>query len=279
MISLRSAARVVTGLTAVALFVTGVYLFFPASRIDEALDAVLSPQGLSLTPHAHKTLLPGVAWDGVKLSSDKGMLLKFDRLSVRPQFLPLLAGKVRVSADARVGNGALALTYGVNGREAVELDASGLNLADIPFFATILGAHAAGEIWSRGVLQRGQQGVGGELKLEIKRLEFSGVKLGAFPLPDVSGLTTQGMIRVTNGAARLESLTLQGEGIYMRLSGDLPSGEAAAVTPLNMTLEIMPKPDFLERQKLVFMLLAKFMVSPGVYRTPIKGTLLKPEIL
>jgi type II secretion system protein N len=108
---------------------------------------------------------------------------------------------------------------------------------------------------------------------------LSGVKLGAFPLPDASNLRTQGMVRVTNGAVRLESLTLEGEGIYMRLSGDLPSGANATSTPLNLELEIMPKPEFLEKQKLVFMLLAKFAVSPGVYRLPIRGTLLKPEIL
>jgi len=41
----------------------------------------------------------------------------------------------------------------------------------------------------------------------------------------------------------------------------------------------MPKPEFLEKQKLVFLLLAKFMSAPGVYRVPIKGTMLKPEIL
>ena len=65
----------------------------------------------------------------------------------------------------------------------------------------------------------------------------------------------------------------------MRLSGDLPSGTNAGVTPLAMSLEIMPKPEFLEKQKLVFLLLTKFMVSPGVYKVPIRGTLLKPEIL
>jgi hypothetical protein len=46
-----------------------------------------------------------------------------------------------------------------------------------------------------------------------------------------------------------------------------------------MILEIMPKPEFLEKQKLVFMLLARFMTSPGVYTVPIRGTLLKPVIL
>jgi type II secretion system protein N len=87
------------------------------------------------------------------------------------------------------------------------------------------------------------------------------------------------MIRVSNGIARLESFSLQGDGVYMRLSGDLPSGANAATAPLSLVLEIMPKPEFLDKQKLVFMVLAKFMTSPGVYKIPIKGTLLKPEIL
>jgi type II secretion system protein N len=105
------------------------------------------------------------------------------------------------------------------------------------------------------------------------------VKLGAFALPDVRDLTSQGMLRVTDGKLRLESFTLQGEGIHMRLSGDIPTGANAVNLPINLTLEIMPKPDFLEKEKLVFMLLTQFMVSPGVYHVPITGTLLKPVVM
>jgi len=65
----------------------------------------------------------------------------------------------------------------------------------------------------------------------------------------------------------------------MRLSGDIPTGANAAVTPLNMSLQIMPKPDFLDKQKLVFMLLGRFMTAPGIYTVPIRGTLLKPVII
>jgi hypothetical protein len=56
-------------------------------------------------------------------------------------------------------------------------------------------------------------------------------------------------------------------------------GMHADAAPLELMLEIMPKPEFIEKQRLVFLLLTKFMASPGVYRVPIKGTLLKPEIL
>lgn len=261
------------------LFVLFSYLLFPASRIDAVIARVLSQQGLTLAPEVHKTLLPGLAWDKPVLSSEQGPLLRCERLQVRALLLPLLAGRAVVSGAATIGSGHLDIRYALNGKAALDLDADAISLADIPFFKSILGAKAAGNLWSRGSLLRGAKGLNGDLKLEIKQLEFSGIKLGAFPLPDAANLKTQGMVRVSDGKARLESFTIEGDGLYMRLSGDVPSGADAASSPLNMTLEIMPKPEFLEKQKLVFMLLAKFMTAPGVYTVPIKGTLLKPTIL
>ena len=240
---------------------------------------VLSKQGLTLSPAVHKTLLPGLAWDNMLLSSQQGPLLSCERLQVRALMLPLFAGRAVLAAGATIGKGHLNIRYALNGKAALTLEAESMPLSDIPFFKSVLGAKAAGSLWSQGTLQRGPKGLNGDLKLEIKQLEFSGVKLGAFPLPDVADLKTQGMVRVSDGKARLESFTLEGDGIYMRLSGDLPSGASAAATPLNMNMEIMPTAEFLEKQKLVFLLLAKFMVSPGVYNVPIRGTLLKPEIM
>ena len=262
-------------------FLLGVftYLLFPMGRVNAVINQQLAAQGLTLTPGAHKTILPGLAWNDLLLSSDRGALLRCERLKLQLGLLSLLKGRVTVAAAASIGSGRLDLEYGVTGKKALVLHADGISLAAVPFFKTVLGAKAGGSLWSEGSVTRGPQGLNGELKLEIRQLEFSGVKLGAFPLPDAANLRSQGMVRVTNGNARLESFTLQGEGIYMRLSGDIPSGANAANAPLNLVLEIMPKPEFLEKQKLVFMLLARFAASPGVYRLPIRGTLLKPEIL
>lgn len=262
-----------------AFFLLFSYMLFPTARIDAALSQILSRQGLTLSPAVHKTLLPGLAWDDMQLSSADGPLLNCERLQLRALLLPLFAGRAVVSGRMTIGTGRLDIRYALNGKAALDLDTDGINLAGIPFFKSVLGAKAAGVLWSQGKLQRGAKGLSGDLKLEVKQLEFSGVKLGAFPLPDAANLKTQGMVRVSDGKARLESFTLEGDGVYMRLSGDLPLGANAAVTPLNMSLVIMPKPDFLEKQKLVFMLLARFMTSPGVYTVPIRGTLLKPEIL
>lgn len=266
-------------LVAGVLFVGFIYLFFPTGRIDSAIERQLEPQGLKLSPGSHKTLLPGLAWDNLLLSSPQGVLLHSDRLQIRPLLLPLITGRAVFSGSAQVGKGALNLKYALNGKEALDLSTSGINLSEIPFFKTVLGARTAGVLWCQGKLLRGQRGLNGDVKLEVRQLEFSGIRLGAFPLPDATGLKTQGMVRVIDSRARLESFTLEGDGLYMRLSGDLPTAANAGAAPLDLTLEIMPKAEFLEKQKLVFMLLAKFMVSPGVYRLPIRGTLLKPEII
>src|SRR6185369_12120828 len=149
--------------------------------------------------------------------------------------------KVRLGAQASAGAGKLDLEYGLTGTKALDLHIDSISLADIPFFKTVLGAKAGGALWSEGIVTRGPKGLNGELKLEVKQLEFAGVKLGAFPLPDAANLRSQGMVRVTNGRVRLESFTLQGEDVYMRLSGDLPGGANAANMPINLVLEIMPK--------------------------------------
>jgi type II secretion system protein N len=261
------------------LFIVCVYLAFPSQRINEVVDRVLLSQGLTLSPAVHKTILPGLAWDNALLSSRQGPLLRFDRVSVRPLLLKLLTGRVVLSSAASLGGGHLKLEQALFGRQSVQVAADRLALAEMPFFKTVLGASVGGSLWSEGRVSRGPQGWNGELKLEISRLEFSGIRLGAFPLPDAVNLNSKGMVRIMAGKARLESLNLQGEGVYMRLSGDLPLGVNPEAAPLDLVLEIMPKPEFLEKQKLVFLLLAKFMVSPGVYRVPIRGTLLKPEIL
>jgi type II secretion system protein N len=263
----------------VALFLLFSYMLFPTGRIDAAIAQILARQGLTLSPEVHKTFLPGLAWDDLLLSSEQGPLLSCRRLQVRALLLPLLVGRAVVSGGATIGNGHLDVRYALNGKAGLDLDAEGIALADIPFFKSVLGAQVAGTLWSQGKMQRGAKGLNGDLKLEVKQLEYSGVKLGSFPLPDAVNLKTQGMVRVTDGKARLESFTVEGDGIYMRLSGDIPSGANAGTAPLNMSLEIMPKPDFMEKQKLVFLLLAKFMTSPGVYTVPIRGTLLKPQIL
>ena len=74
----------------------------------------------------------------------------------------------------------------------------------------------------------------------------------------------------------LESFTFQGEGLYARLKGYFPQATPLGDAPLNLSLELMPKPEFLEKQKFVFLLLNKYLTTPGHYDIPVRGTLAKP---
>jgi type II secretion system protein N len=271
----------ITGLSVAGLFLLLglIYLFLPIDRINSLITRYLEGQGLALSPAAHKTVVPGLAWNNLLLSSSQGTLVSCERLAIRPLLGPLLVGRLKLGASGIVRDGRFDLEYGLNGKEAFSLDSDGINLADIPFFKTILSAKVGGNLWIKGAALRSPKGLNGELRFELKQLEFSGVKLGGFSLPDAANLRSQGMIRITDGRLRVESFTLQGEGLHMRISGEIPSGDNAVNAPINLILEIMPKPDFMERQKLVFMLLTKFMISPGNFRIPIHGTLLKPAIL
>ncbi len=259
------------------LFLLFSYLLFPTERIDGIIGQTLSRQGLTLAPAVRKTLLPGLAWDKLLVSSEQGPLFASDRLQIRFLFLPLLTGRAVIETSATIGAGELDIRTGLTGKTALDLSADGVPLAGVPFFKSVMGAKMAGTLWSRGKLLRSAKGINGDVKLEIKQLEFSGIKLGDFPLPDATNMKAQGMVRLTNGRARVESFTLESDGLYMRLSGDIPV-DGIAETQLNMMLEIMPKAELLDKQKLVFLMLAKFMVSPGVYNVPVRGTLLKPVI-
>jgi type II secretion system protein N len=269
----------VAGLILIGLFLLFglIYIFIPAKRVNGIINRHLEKQELSLAPAAHKSLLPGLAWDSPVLSSPQGALVSCDMFTLRPLLLPLLAGRIKLGAYATVRGGHLDLEYGLNGRQALAVDSSGINLADIPLFKSVLSARVAGILWIKGAASRSSKGLNGEVRLEIQKLEFSGVKLGGLSLPDAANLHSQGMIRISDDRLRLESFTIQGEGVYMRLSGDIPNGDVFNA-PLNLILEIMPQPEYWERQKLVFLLLSKFMVSPGNFRIPIRGTLLKPVV-
>ena len=112
----------------------------------------------------------------------------------------------------------------------------------------------------------------------MREAELAGVKIGDMPLPDASYQEVRGALRVEKGHALLKSFSLNGDGIYVRLKGDTALATPLGNSPLNLTLEMMPKPAFLERQKFVFLLLTKYQSSPGAFSIPIHGTLAHPAL-
>ncbi|KAF0219743.1 MAG: hypothetical protein FD174_1756 [Geobacteraceae bacterium] len=250
---------------------------------DEALQGVVARgferEGYSFQAERFgKTFPLGIKVRNMVISGNRGALVKADEASARLRFFPLLTGRVRISYHAGIGGGSVTGDLFPQRGGEMHLEMSGVRLEDIPFFSTVTGAQVKGALRVKGSFRGPQSAARGELQIEVKDAALTGVKIGETPLPDASYSTVQGMLRISGGKATLESLTFQGEGLYVRLRGDIPLVTPLTAAPLNLTLELMPKPELLEKQKFVFLLLVKYLSTPGHYQIPVKGTLAKPAI-
>lgn len=265
---------------AIVVFLFLSLFLVPDREIQDLAARIVEREGYELRAARFGMAFPiGLKAADLKISSDKGPVLNAKKASIRLRLMPLLTGKVSFGYRLDIGAGVVRGTFSPrNGGFVIE--AAGIRLEDIPFFQTVAGASVKGGLRLSGSMNGREKGKepGGEVRLEVKGANVSGVKIGEIPLPDADYTTVQGMVRRKGGIILLESFTLQGEGLYVRLKGDFPLATPPGSAPLNLAVELMPKPDFLEKQKFVFLLLAKYLVSPGNYLIPIKGTLAKPLI-
>ncbi len=261
------------------LLVIFTILFIPAREIRDALARGLEQQGYSIrTGYFGKAFPLGVKARNLEILDERGSLLKLDEATARIAIMPLLAGKVVVNYHAEIGKGTIEGHFSPLRNRDFSAVTDGVELEDIPFFRTVAGARVKGDLDSNIEFRGEGSGFGGEARISVNGAVLNGLKIGGMPLPDASYETIRGMYRVNEGRGTLESLSLQGRGLYVRLRGDIPCTSPPGSAPLNLTLELMPKPVFLENQKFVFLLLVKYLTSPGHYQIPIRGTLAKPTI-
>ncbi|GAM08757.1 hypothetical protein OR1_01031 [Geobacter sp. OR-1] len=259
------------------LFLYLTVMFVPSTELQRLANRVMAPHGLKLSATSFGKAFPlGVSAKGVSLASQSGEVLTFDRFTLRLRLLPLFGARMVFSCTGTIGKGTIEMETELTRKRRTDFSCRNIRLEDIPFFRTVAGAQAKGELRIKGDLQGKGQNAKGSLQLEASNLDLKGVSISGTPLPDASYRTLQGMLRISGGKTLLESVTLQGEGLYVRLSGSMPASGSLADTPIDLKLELMPKPAFLESQKFIFLLLAKYTVSPGNYLLPIRGTLGSP---
>ena len=264
---------------AIISFVFLTLLFTPNDAIKGALVRLADNAGYTLDCTKLGKRFPiGLKADALELSSAKGSLIKLSDARVRLELLPLLIGKVRLSYEAKIGAGEIEGDVDLGRAKGWNLQCRRVRLEDIPFFTTVAAARVRGELRLTGNLATRKGAGDGDMQLEVRGAELAGVKIGEMPLPDASYKEVRGALSIQKGRAVLKSFTLNGDGIYVRLKGDTALTSPLGNSPLNLTMEMMPKPAFLERQKFVFLLLTKYQSSPGVFSVPIRGTLAHPAI-
>jgi len=262
------------------LFLFLTVLFIPATTLLNSANSGLSQYGLKLDAASFAKALPlGIKGSGITLSSASGELLRVGKGRLLLELLPLLSGKVVLAIDAEIGSGTLVSSLSLFRRPSTRVEIKNVRLEDIPFFQNVAGMKTSGILSGRVETSGSVTKARGSVQLEVQGAELSGIKIGEMPLPDASYRTVQGLIRINEGKGSIESFTLQGDDLYVRLKGGLPLADPLAATPLDLSLELMPKAALLEKQKLIFLLLLKYQDTPGHYLIPVKGTLGKPQVL
>lgn len=263
---------------ALVLLMVLTVILVPVAEVKGVVTRALAREGYVVETEEFRKSFPlGFGVKNAEIRDERGLLLKLDSATFRLKFLPLFIGKIVLDADARIRDGEVSASYQPRTSQ-ISLRSERLRLQDLPLLQVASGANLQGELFLDGSFRGKGTALNGALRMEIKQAELSGIKVSEMPLPDASYETIRGMFRVSSGTGNLESLTFQGDGIYIRLKGTLAMAKSVGAAPLNLTIELMPKPEFLEKQKLVFLLLAKYQKSPGSYQIPVTGTLLNPVI-
>ncbi|HOP39806.1 MAG TPA: type II secretion system protein GspN [Geobacteraceae bacterium] len=253
-------------------------LLVPSAEIKGVIVRGVAKNGYVMTTEQFGKAFPlGIKARNAVVSDGRGTLLKLDRASIYLKLLPLCIGRVVVDFRMQIKEGEGHVEFRPR-QNSVSVQLENILLEDIPLLEVVTGANIKGRLYVDGSFAGRGRKTEGALKMEVRKAELSAIKIGEIPLPDASYETIRGMFRVASRKGTLESFAFQGQGIYIRIKGSLPVSGPLARAPLDLVLELMPKPDFLERQKLVFMMLAKYQKSPGSYRIPIKGVLMKPVI-
>ncbi|MBJ6726637.1 type II secretion system protein GspN [Geomesophilobacter sediminis] len=263
----------------VVLFVLLTVWFIPNDAIMGLMQRGAENAGYTLAFTGFGKRPPlAVKADAMELTSAKGPLLKLTQVKAGLEILPLFTGKVRLGYQGRIGAGEVRGDVDLGKGKGWGIEGSKIRLEDIPFFTSVAGAQAKGELKLQGRVADKKGAPAGELQLQVSGAELAGVKIGEMPLPDAKYRDVRGALGIDGGVAHLKSFTLDGDGIYVRLKGDVPLAQPAGNSVLNLTLEMMPRPEFLERQKFIFLVLLKYQTSPGAYTIPIRGTLAHPAL-
>jgi type II secretion system protein N len=269
---------IAAGVVSLVLLLLLTIIFIPVGEIKGVVERGLAREGYVLQVAEFKKTFPlGITVSNALVSDERGVLLKLDSATFRVQLLPLFIGKVAFEAQARIGEGELSANIQPR-TSTISVHAERVRLQDVPLLQIATGANIRGDLFLDGSFTGEGTALQGEMRMEIGQADLRSIKISGMPFPDASYETIRGMFKASGGIGNLESLTFQGDGIYIRLKGTLGMTGPLDSAPLNLTIELMPKPDFLEKQKLIFLLLAKYMKSPGSYRIPVTGTVTNPAI-
>lgn len=266
------------GVAALLLLLCLTLMMIDPADIFGVVTRLAARQGVSVTAKSITRRFPlGLRMESVSITSDRPILV-IDRLDIQIPILQLLTGTATARITGSIGEGNFTVTASGRTTPMFTIDARQIRLERIPILAETLSGTVTGGVSVSGTVTGIPPKTRGEIRIDSRGIETRGITIGGVPLPDSIYRSFRGALTVSGDKLEVTSFSLDGEGIYLRLSGSIPLSPPIMSAPLSLTLEILPRPEIVERQKLVFLLLSRYLTSPGSYRLPLSGTLASPRI-
>lgn len=273
-------AVVVAILTAILLLPYLILCFIPDQAILNALNSSVAEKGFSIQADSLGRPFPlGISARKFVLSDKAGVVwLRGDFARARINITPLLLGRIGFTVSARLASGQLDGSITAWPSVAGKLHGNGVDLAQIPLMESATGG---GKLVGTASLdltisQKGKGVVEGDLRLQVRPLTLAGANINGLRLPDIKTEELRGALKLKGQAVTIDNLALQSDGLYLRLTGNLP---LSATESLSVALDLMPAAELLEKQKSLYLIMLPYQQSPGNYRINIGGTLSSPQLL
>lgn len=251
-----------------AALVWGAWLVaVPEALLTGIIEDSVKTGGLDIEVNGfRKGLFFSFTSESIEIKKSDKRLLSINGVSGRVDLLALPLMKVVMPFQGRVGSGELKGRALLRRKHyEVDLSVDAAQMQEIAFFGQA-GLKGKGTLAVDVYVEDGR----GEIKFAIEDAEFGMLylpgSLSGFVLPLGMFQSARGVVRFKGQTVEVESLSIEGRGIYARAKGVIRGRE------VDMKLELMPEASVMPMDAFVILtsLISSYRVSPGYYVIPIK---------
>lgn len=271
---------------AVLLFLVTFFFTFPNSLIESWLESELNKRtGLVFSIEGFQKVFP-LSFEMRKMKviykGDENPLFYINNMRVR--FLPysLFLGNIRINVYGDVGDGHISEDVIIKiGSITLNTVAKNIGLKDIPYlnsiglYGGVVNGHGQATI-SNGIFQG--KCIGGFIKADGKDIDISRLRIQGLIIPfeliEKMGVTA----KMEESKLKLNGLWVEGKEISARLQGIVNVSSPFKNSPIDLTLEITPKPLLIKNTPILF-LIKDYRKSINFYSIPLKGTIGNPVFI
>lgn len=262
----------------VVLFFAGLILTVSKDFLKEKLR---QSTGLIVSEEGFRKLFPlGVELRQVSIMREEFTkpVLTLDKLRARLDILYLLKGGARVVVNGYKGSGSVQgdiLVKGKNNTVNLWIDAMELNA--IPYLDSFdLGRNVGLSGRIKMTFQR-EKCPYGSVDVEGRNVNGSGFKISGFPVPLGDGLKATLSAELKDDCnIHLKGLWLDSKNFSANVNGYVLLASQYTKSPIDLSLEIMPRASFVTGNDFLLSILTKYRKSSNYYFVKIKGSIERP---